>query len=165
MSVDGVIVRTAQLGGSALSQAVQRGDVGAEWYAHRPTSPAAWRAQALQVRASLDGFDWLTALAPALAATGAFAKARVRHETRPDEVDTHLDKMLASAHHQSGGCAMGPSPESSVVSPDLAVHGVTGLWVADGSVFPDTIINNTNLTCYVIGERAAEIVGRAMEAL
>ena len=101
----------------------------------------------------------------ALAATGAFAKARARHETRPDEVDTHLDKMLASAHHQSGGCAMGPSPESSVVSPDLAVHGVTGLWVADGSVFPDTIINNTNLTCYVIGERAADIVGRAMEAL
>jgi choline dehydrogenase-like flavoprotein len=42
---------------------------------------------------------------------------------------------------------------------------VTGLWVADGSVFPDTIINNTNLTCYVIGERAADIVGRAMEAL
>jgi choline dehydrogenase len=101
----------------------------------------------------------------ALAATGAFAKARARHETRPDEVDTHLDKMLASAHHQSGGCAMGPSPEISVVSPDLAVHGVTGLWVADGSVFPDTIINNTNLTCYVIGERAADIVGRAMEAL
>ena len=100
----------------------------------------------------------------ALAATGAFAKARARHETRPDEVDTHLDKMLASAHHQSGGCAMGPSPESSVVSPDLAVHGVTGLWVADGSVFPDTIINNTNLTCYVIGERAADIVGRAKEA-
>lgn len=73
MSVDGVIVRTAQLGGSTLSQAIQRGDVGAEWYSHRPTSPAAWRAHALQVRASLDGFDWLTTLAPALAATGAAA--------------------------------------------------------------------------------------------
>lgn len=73
MSVDGVIVRTAQLGGSTLSQAVQRGDVGAEWYSHRPTSPAAWRAHALQVRASLDGFDWLTTLAPAFAATGAAA--------------------------------------------------------------------------------------------
>ena len=73
MSVDGVIVRTAILGGSTLSQAVQRGDVGAEWYAHRPTSPAAWRAHALHVRASLDGYDWLTALAPAFAATGAAA--------------------------------------------------------------------------------------------
>jgi hypothetical protein len=44
MSLDGVIVRTSQLGGSALSQAVQRGDVGAEWYSHRPSSPASWRA-------------------------------------------------------------------------------------------------------------------------
>ena len=52
---------------------MQRGDVGAEWYSHRPTSPAAWRAHALQVRASLDGFDWLTTLAPAFAATGAAA--------------------------------------------------------------------------------------------
>ena len=73
MSIDGVIVRTAPLGGSTLSQAVQRGNVGAEWYVRRPTTPAAWRAHALQVRASLDGFDWLTALAPALAATGAAA--------------------------------------------------------------------------------------------
>ncbi|WP_373058082.1 bacillithiol biosynthesis BshC [Gemmatimonas sp.] len=73
MSVDGVIVRTAQLGGSTLSQAVQRGEVGAEWYAHRPASPSAWRAHALQVQASHDGFDWLTTLAPAFAATGAAA--------------------------------------------------------------------------------------------
>ncbi len=73
MSVDGVIVRTAQLGGSTLSRAVQRGDVASEWYSHRPASPAAWRAHALQVRADIDGFDWLTALAPALAATGAAA--------------------------------------------------------------------------------------------
>jgi choline dehydrogenase len=101
----------------------------------------------------------------ALAATGAFAKVRARHETLPDEVDMHLDRMLASAHHQSGGCAMGPDPTTSVVSPDLAVHGVAGVWVADGSVFPDTIINNTNLTCYVIGERAADIVGRTMGGL
>ena len=73
MSLDGVIVRTTQLGGSTLSQAVQRGDVGAEWYSHRPASPASWRAHALQVRASLDGVDWLRALAPAFSATGAAA--------------------------------------------------------------------------------------------
>ena len=73
MSVDGVIVRTAQLGGSTLSQAVQRGEVGAEWYSHRPASPEAWRAHAMQVRASLEAVDWLTALAPAFAATGAAA--------------------------------------------------------------------------------------------
>lgn len=73
MSIDGVIVRTATLAGSAFSQAVQRGEVGAEWYANRPTSPDQWRAHAAAVRASLEGVDWLAALAPAFAATGAAA--------------------------------------------------------------------------------------------
>ena len=88
MSVDDVIVRTTQLGGSPLSQAVQRGDVGAEWYAHRPASPAAWRAHAQQVRASLDGLDWLTTLAPALAATGAAAERLAQAAARGVVVTT-----------------------------------------------------------------------------
>jgi len=88
MSIDGVIVRTAPLGGSTLSQAVQRGDVGAEWYALRPTTPAAWRSHALQVRASLDGFDWLTTLAPALAATGAAADRLAQAASRGVVVTT-----------------------------------------------------------------------------
>jgi choline dehydrogenase len=57
---------------------------------------------------------------------------------------------------------MGPDPASSVVAPDLAVHGIGGLWVADSSIFPDTILHNTNLLCHVVGERAAAIVGEAL---
>ena len=30
--------------------------------------------------------------------------------------------------------------------------------VADSSIFPDNVMNNTNLTCYVIGELAADFV-------
>ncbi len=88
MSLDGVIVRTAPLGGSALSQAVQRGEVGGEWYSPRPTSPAAWRAHALQVRASLEGCDWLTTLAPAFAATGAAADRLAQAASRGVVVTT-----------------------------------------------------------------------------
>jgi choline dehydrogenase len=94
----------------------------------------------------------------ALAATSAFAGVHAELETATSDLDAHLDRMLASAHHQSGTCAMGPDPIRSVVSPDLAVHGVRQLWVADSSVFPDTILHNTNLLCYVVGERAAEFV-------
>jgi choline dehydrogenase len=94
----------------------------------------------------------------ALAATPPFAAAHARHETPPDDVDRHLDRLLASAHHQSGTCAIGRDPATSVVSPELAVHGIDGLWVADSGVFPDTILHNTNLLCYVVGERAAEFV-------
>jgi choline dehydrogenase len=98
----------------------------------------------------------------ALAATPAFAATGARHETAPDDLDRHLDATLASAHHQSGTCRMGPDPANSVVAPDLAVHGIEGLWVADSSVFPDTILHNTNLLCHVVGERAAAIVGEAL---
>ena len=30
--------------------------------------------------------------------------------------------------------------------------------VADSSIFPDNTMNNTNLTCYVIGEVAADLI-------
>ena len=54
---------------------------------------------------------------------------------------------------------MGPaSDERTVVSPELRVHGVDGLMVADSSIFPDNVMNNTNLTCFVIGEIAADLV-------
>ena len=59
---------------------------------------------------------------------------------------------------------MGSDPKWSVVDASLRVHGYENLMVADSSVFPDTIMNNTNLTCYVIGERVAEIV-KATRAL
>jgi bacillithiol biosynthesis cysteine-adding enzyme BshC len=78
MSIDGVAVRTAQLGGSRLSQAVQSGAIGGAWYSRRPTSPEAWRTHALQVQSSLAGFDWLTALGPAFSATGAAADRLAR---------------------------------------------------------------------------------------
>lgn len=100
----------------------------------------------------------------ALAATRALSGRSVRLETSAEDFDAHLDRMIASAHHQSGGCAIGQEAATSVVGPDLAVHGLRGLWVADSSVFPDTILHNTNLLCYVIGERAAEEVRRASGA-
>ena len=38
------------------------------------------------------------------------------------------------------------------------MHGVEALMVADSSIFPDNVMNNTNLTCYAIGEIAADLV-------
>ncbi len=74
MSVNGVIVRSAALGGSALSQAVQRGDLGADWYAVRPSTADGWRSHAARVLNDLRGTDWLAPLAPAFGATGAAAE-------------------------------------------------------------------------------------------
>ena len=52
---------------------------------------------------------------------------------------------------------MGVGPES-VVGPDLRVHGVPGLRVADASVMPEIVSVNTNAAATMIGWRAGEIV-------
>jgi choline dehydrogenase-like flavoprotein len=61
-----------------------------------------------------------------------------------------------SAHHQSGTCKMGPAEDpTAVVDPGLRVVGTEALMVADASIFPDNVMFNTNLTCYMVGELAA----------
>ena len=94
----------------------------------------------------------------AIIASAPFARLNARLLTERSGFRDHLKAMLASAHHQSGTCRMGSDPKASVVDPALRVHGIDGLYVADGSIFPDTIMHNTNLACYVIGEKAADIV-------
>lgn len=42
--------------------------------------------------------------------------------------------------HQMGGCAMGDDPRRSVVrSEDLRLHGLSNVWIMDGSVFPTSL--------------------------
>jgi choline dehydrogenase len=92
----------------------------------------------------------------ALAASGPFQRAGTVVDA--PTADVALERGLVSAHHQSGSCRMGPPDGTTVVDPDLRVHGIDGLLVADASVFPDTIMHNTNLTTIVIGEVAADLI-------
>jgi choline oxidase len=48
--------------------------------------------------------------------------------------------------------------ETSPLDPELRVKGVTGLRVADASVMPELVTVNPNVTVYMIGERAAELI-------
>jgi GMC oxidoreductase len=64
-----------------------------------------------------------------------------------------LAERLGTAFHPMGTCAIG-----AVVDEELRVHGVEGLVVADASVFPAHVTNNPNLTCFMVGERAAELI-------
>lgn len=45
-----------------------------------------------------------------------------------------------------------------MVDPDLGVHGVDGLKVADMSIAPGNVGANTNSTALAIAEKAAEII-------
>jgi choline dehydrogenase len=59
--------------------------------------------------------------------------------------------------HPVGTCRMGRD-ELAVVDPQLRVHGVDRLRVADASVMPTIPRGNTNAPCIMIGERAADLI-------
>jgi choline dehydrogenase len=63
-------------------------------------------------------------------------------------------RNLITYHHQVGTCKMGID-RLAVVAPDLRVHGIDGLRVADASVMPAVTSGNTNAPTIMIGERCA----------
>ncbi len=67
-------LRSVPLGGTPLSQALQRDPALHGWLAARPHDRSAWAARVEHVRAQAAGRDWLTPLAPAIAATGRAAE-------------------------------------------------------------------------------------------
>ncbi len=63
--------------------------------------------------------------------------------------------------HPVGTCRMGASPATGdVVDASCRVHGLANVFVADASIMPQIPRANTNFTCFVIGARAAEFLGR-----
>ncbi|MFP5068872.1 mycofactocin system GMC family oxidoreductase MftG [Pseudonocardia nantongensis] len=75
--------------------------------------------------------------------------------------DTRLDEWLytrlTTSVHLSGSAAMGNGPDA-VVDPELRVHGLTGLRVADTSVLPSVPRRGPAATAVMIGERAADLL-------
>jgi choline dehydrogenase-like flavoprotein len=59
-----------------------------------------------------------------------------------------------TSYHPVGTCKMGID-RLAVVDPQLRVHGIAGLRVADASIMPTIISGNTNAASVMIGERAA----------
>ncbi|MBU0557284.1 MAG: GMC family oxidoreductase N-terminal domain-containing protein [Alphaproteobacteria bacterium] len=73
--------------------------------------------------------------------------------------DDFIRDAAVTYWHQCGTARMGLD-DMAVVDASLAVHGVEGLRVADGSILPRVTTGNTQAPCAVIGERAADILRR-----
>jgi cholesterol oxidase len=57
--------------------------------------------------------------------------------------------------HPLGGCVMGDTKRNGVVNPQGEVHGVPGLFVADGSIIPTALATNPSYTISALAERVA----------
>jgi choline dehydrogenase-like flavoprotein len=74
--------------------------------------------------------------------------------------------VTVSAAHLQGGCGIGRTEQDSVTDPYGQVHGVPWLYVADASLFPDSIEINPYLTIMALADRVAErIRGEARSLL
>lgn len=74
-----------------------------------------------------------------------------------DELIAFIKETGQTAWHPVGTCKMGMDARA-VVDPELRVHGIAGLRVADASVMPFQISSNTNIPTIAIGEKAAELI-------
>lgn len=70
----------------------------------------------------------------------------------------YLRATGATAYHPVGTCRIGADAAHAVVDPQLRVHGIAGLRVADCSVMPTIAATNTNAIATVIGERVADFI-------
>ncbi len=78
-------------------------------------------------------------------------------ESTPDQIRAFVRRTSATIYHPGGTCRMGLGPDS-VVGPQLRVHGIEGLRVADASIMPAVVNAQTNAACWMIGERTAAFI-------
>jgi choline dehydrogenase len=119
----------------------------------------------LREPADLDRLADGLALARTAAACAAFARLGVT-EGRPGPavrdssgLRDWIRRTVSSYYHPAGTCRIGPDPgDGAVVDPELRVHGIGGLRVADASVMP--VIPNAPLhaTVLAVAERAASLI-------
>ncbi len=92
--------------------------------------------------------------------------AWIAREIHPGPQVTSDEDLLEAAlescetvYHAAGTCAMGARDDPrAVVTPDLAVHGIDRLRIADASVFPDMVTVNICNTVMMVAEKAADLV-------
>jgi choline dehydrogenase len=119
-------------------------------------------ADAEDLRRMMDGVRlcWQAATSPELAPV--LDRIALPDEKVMDSDEALADYVKAAARttfHPVGTARMGAEDDSAaVVDQYLRVRGAENLLVVDASVMPNIVRCNTNLTCIMIGERAADLM-------
>ena len=74
-------------------------------------------------------------------------------------------KTPVSAAHPQGGCGMGGGPHDSVTDSYGRVHGLPWLYVADASLFPNSLEINPYVTIMALADRVAQRIREEVPAL
>ncbi len=75
-----------------------------------------------------------------------------------EQMHAFIRQNAWTVFHQCGTCRMGVNKNTSVVDAELKVHGVSGLRVADASIFPTIPTGNTNAPSMMVGEKASDLI-------
>ncbi|MNL42511.1 Choline oxidase [compost metagenome] len=79
------------------------------------------------------------------------------HVQSDEDILAFIRRAGNTTYHPVGTCKMGQDP-MAVVDPNLRVHGIAGLRIADCSIMPMIISGNTSIPAMMIGERCADMV-------
>ncbi|KYK60260.1 alcohol dehydrogenase [Drechmeria coniospora] len=99
-----------------------------------------------------------------------YATVEERRALAPIEYDAEDDAAIEdwirsnvnSTWHSLGTCKMAPKDRGGVVDESLNVHGTQQLKLVDLSIVPENVAANTYNTALIVGEKAADIIGKEL---
>jgi len=81
-----------------------------------------------------------------------------------EDLDAFVREHGLSGLHLLSSCRMKPLDENGVVDQELRVHGISGLRIADGSIFPQMVASRPQATVAMIGDRCADFIRKGWES-
>lgn len=127
-----------------------------------PLDPPVIRANYLESEADMQVHLKGIELSRELVHTHAFdefrsEEAAPRAHKTAEELRDYIRTYCSTIWHCAGTCKMGHD-RMAVVDPQLRIHGVEGVRVADASIMPTIVSGNTNAACIMIGEKVADMI-------
>jgi choline dehydrogenase len=82
--------------------------------------------------------------------------------TSDEDLSEYARKVAHTVYHPAGTCRMGAVDDPhAVVDPDLRIRGLSGIRIADASVFPTLPAVNPMIAVLMLGEKASDLLRTA----